>query len=90
MSSECPIDLDPLNLEVVERALAGAQAAMKENGVLDELESDQDLEAALRRELIEIARLSGVSEAEALRDALLALTRNEIVGDEGAPWLSGG
>ena len=85
MLSECSVDLDPLDLEVLERAFEGALTAMKEDGVLDELESDQDLEAALRSELIEIARSSGVSDAEASRDALLALTRNEIAGDEGAP-----
>ena len=64
MLSECLVDLD---LEALEKALEGALTAMKEDGVLDELESDQDLEAALRSELIEIARSSGVSDAEALR-----------------------
>lgn len=76
------VDLDPLDLEVLERALEGALTAIKENAMLDELESDQDLEAALREELIEIARSSGVSDADALRDALLALTQNEFAGEE--------
>ena len=35
-------------------------------------ESDEELEAALRRELIEIARLNGVSDPETLKDLLLA------------------
>ena len=33
---------------------------------------DEELEAALRRELVEIARFNGVSEPETLRDILLA------------------
>jgi len=35
-------------------------------------DSDEELEAALRRELIEIARFNGVSDPETLRDILLA------------------
>ena len=66
-------DLDPLDLEILERALEGALTTMKEKGVLDDLESDADLEAALCGELIEIARSSGLTDAEALRDAALAL-----------------
>jgi hypothetical protein len=45
---------------------------VKENSALVDLDSDEALEAALRRELIEIARSQGVSDAEALRDILLA------------------
>jgi hypothetical protein len=36
-----------------------------------DFDSDEDLEAALRRELIEIARLYGLSEPEAMWDILL-------------------
>jgi hypothetical protein len=36
-----------------------------------DFDSDEDLEAALRRELIEIARLNGLTEPEVLRDILL-------------------
>ena len=73
MFSKWRVDLDPLDLEVLERALEGALTTMKEKGVLDDLESDADLEAALCGELIEIARSSGLTDAEALRDAALAL-----------------
>ena len=65
-------DLDPLDLELIERALEGARAAAKGNSVLtSELESDEELEANLLRELIEIALVNGVSYAETLRDILL-------------------
>jgi len=36
------------------------------------ISADEELEAALRRELIEIARFNGVSDPETLRDILLA------------------
>jgi len=65
-------DLDPLDLEILERAFDGAWVAVKENNALAHLDSDEELEAALRRELIEIARFNGVSDAETLRDVLLA------------------
>jgi hypothetical protein len=73
MFSKWRVDLDPLDLEVLERALEGALTTIKEKGVLDDLESDADLEAALCGELIEIARSSGLTDAEASRDAALAL-----------------
>jgi hypothetical protein len=62
-------NLDPLDLEISER---GAWIAGKESDGIVELDSDEELEAALRRELIEIARSVGVSDAETLRDVLLA------------------
>jgi hypothetical protein len=65
-------DLDPLDLEILERAFEGAWNALKENGALVDPDSDEALEAALRRELIQIALLNGVSDAETLRDVLLA------------------
>ena len=68
MLSKFRRDLDPLGLELLERACV----AVKENSALVDLDSDEALEAALRRELIEIARSQGVSDAEALRDILLA------------------
>ena len=65
-------DLDPLDLELMERAFESARAAAKGNSVLtSELESDEELEATLLRELIEIALVNGVSDAETLRDILL-------------------
>jgi hypothetical protein len=65
-------DLDPLEREILERAFEGAWVAVKENGALVDLDSDEELEAALRRELIEIARFNGANDAETLRDVLLA------------------
>jgi hypothetical protein len=74
MFSKWRVDLDPLDLEILERALEGALAKRKQN--VDDLESDTDLEAALCGELVEIARSSGLTEAEALRDAALALAQD--------------
>jgi hypothetical protein len=68
MLSKFRRDLDPLDLELLERAWV----AVKENDALVDLDSDEALEATLRRELIEIACSNGVSDAEALRDVLLA------------------
>ncbi len=65
-------DLDPLDLEVLERAFEGAWVAVKENGTLADFDSDEALEAALRHELTEIARFAGVTDPETLRDILLA------------------
>jgi hypothetical protein len=55
-------ELDPLDNEVLERALDATWDAIKSIGQNFDAESDEELEAALRRELIEIARLNGVSE----------------------------
>ena len=68
MLSKFRRDLDPLDLELLERAWV----AVKENDSLVDLDSDEALEANLRRELIDIARFNGVSDAEVLRDVLLA------------------
>jgi hypothetical protein len=64
MLSKFRRDLDPLDLELLERACV----AVKENDSLNDLDSDEALEATLRRELIEIACSNGVSDAETLRD----------------------
>jgi hypothetical protein len=64
--------LDPLDLEILERAFDGALATLKENEARVDLDSDEALEATLRRELIEIARFNGVNDPETLRDILLA------------------
>ena len=45
---------------------------MRENGALVDNDCDEELQAALRRELIEIARFNGVTDPEILRDILLA------------------
>lgn len=64
--------LDPIDLEILERALDSALATLKKDEVGDDLDSDEALEANLRRELIEIARCHGVHDPETLRDTLLA------------------
>ena len=63
--------LDPLDRELVERALESDWVAFKSNVLSGELDSDEELEANLRRELIEIALVNGARDAETLRDILL-------------------
>jgi hypothetical protein len=58
-------------LELLERALEGVLVAVKETGAVVDPDSNEALEATLRRELIEIVRLNGVRDAETLRDILL-------------------
>ena len=65
--------LDPLDLELLERALEGAFVSVKESNGLVDLDSDEALEATLRIELIEIARCNGVSDPASLREILLDL-----------------
>ena len=77
MRSKLRYYLDPLDFELVERAFEGAWAAFKGNhGMSSELDTDEELETSLRQELIEIALVNGVRDAETLRDILLA-TRPE-------------
>ena len=64
-------DLDPLDLEVLERALESKPDAIKSPSDVAELESDEELELALRRELAEMVRSSGVSDADALLDLFI-------------------
>ena len=68
--------LDPLDRELIERALENAWRARKGNVPSRELDSDEELEENLRQELIEIALVNGVTDAETLRDILVA-TRSE-------------
>ena len=62
---------DPLDLEIMERALKDAKAAVQNNDPGLDFDTDEELEAALRRELIEI--VTAVSDPERLLD--LVLTR---------------
>jgi hypothetical protein len=71
MTSQLLRTLDPLDLEILEMALDAALITIKEKTALDELDSDEALEAFLRCELIEIARFNGVSDPETLRDILV-------------------
>jgi hypothetical protein len=61
---------DPLDREILERTFDAALAAVKANDA--PIDSDEGLEALLRRELIEVASYHGVSDPETLRDILLA------------------
>jgi hypothetical protein len=65
-------ELDPLDNEILERAFDANWEAIKGSHQRFDADSDEELEAALRRELIEIARFNGVSDPETLRDILLA------------------
>jgi len=65
-------ELDPFDVEILQRAFDATWAAIKTNGQHFDFESDEALEAALHCELIEIARFNGVSDPETLRDILLA------------------
>jgi hypothetical protein len=65
-------ELDPLDNEILERAFDASWEAIKGSHQHFDADSDEELEAALRRELIEIARFNGVSDPETLRDILLA------------------
>jgi len=64
--------LDPLDVEIMERALEDAKAAVQNNDPRLDFENDEELEAALRRELIEIACSTAVSDPERLLDLVLA------------------
>ncbi len=73
MQSKLRREFDPLDVEVMESAFESAWAAVKGDHVPSgELDTDEQLEANLRRELVEIALNSGVSDPEALRDLLLS------------------
>jgi hypothetical protein len=65
-------ELDPLDLEILERAFDLTRGAIQARCQPTDFDSDEGLEAILRRELIEIARFNGVSDPEALQDLLLA------------------
>jgi hypothetical protein len=71
-------DLDPLDLEVLERALARTPEVIKSGLEAAELESDEELELALRRELAEMTRASGESDPDALLDMLMEGTSQNV------------
>jgi hypothetical protein len=55
----------------LERAFDATWSAVKGHDLSVDFDSDEGLEAILRRELIEIASFNGVSDPESLRDILL-------------------
>jgi hypothetical protein len=63
--------LDPLDREILEKAFDSTWDAVKGNNPPVDFDSDEALEAILRRELIKIACFNGVSDPETLRDILL-------------------
>ena len=63
--------LDPLDLEILEQTFDVTWDVVKGNNLPIDCDSDEALEAILRRELIEIARFNGVSDPEILQDILL-------------------
>jgi hypothetical protein len=75
MASNFHNALDPLDLEILERALE--LATLKEDEAPADLDSDEALEAKLRQKLIEIARCNGVNDPETLRDILLVALSNK-------------
>mgnify|MGYP001819222771 FL=1 len=71
-------DLDPLDLEVWERALASTPDVIKSGFEAAELESDEELEHALRRELAEMIRAIGESDPDALLVMLMKGTGQNV------------
>jgi hypothetical protein len=65
-------ELDPLDREILERAFDATWEAIQESHQHFDTDSDEELEAEVRRELVEIARANGVSDPETLKDILLA------------------
>lgn len=65
-------ELDPLDREILERAFDVTWESIKQSHQYFDADSDEGLEAEVRRELIEIARVNGVSDPETLKDILLA------------------
>jgi hypothetical protein len=63
-------DLDPLDLEIVERAVQGALDVINAGSDPVELENDEELELALRRELEEMVLANGASDADVLLEIL--------------------
>jgi hypothetical protein len=68
---------DPLDREILERAFDATWSAVKDTNLPVDFHSDEGFETILRRELIEIACLKGVSDPESLRDILLSRLRRK-------------
>ena len=62
---------DPLDREILERAFDVTWESIKQSHLHFHAD-DEELEAEVRRELVEIARINGVSDPETLKDILLA------------------
>ena len=64
--------LDPLDREILEGAFDATWEGIKGSHQHSDADSDEELEAKVRRELVEIARLNGASDPETLKDIWLA------------------
>jgi hypothetical protein len=70
----CPIDHSKARgcwREILERAFESTWSAVKDSDSSLDSDTDEGLELMLRRELIEIACLNGVTDPESLRDIVL-------------------
>jgi len=65
-------ELDPLDREILERAFDVTWESIKQSHQHFDADSDEELETEVCRELVEIARVNGVSDLETLKDILLA------------------
>jgi len=70
MISKCPLPLDPLDRELLERALDSVRAKADCAGPESECRADKELEAMLLAALIEVARVNGMNDSEALHRIL--------------------
>ena len=75
MFSKWRVDLDPLDLEILERALEGALTTMKEKDYLMTSKAMRNLNQLPMRRAYRNCPLSGLTDAEALRDAAFALAK---------------
>lgn len=78
-------DLDPLDWEIVERAVQGVSEIARAGQPPADLDSDEDLERALRRELAEMIHASGVGDADVLLDILITGMSGKIKANAAAP-----
>jgi hypothetical protein len=62
---------DPLDLEIMERALDAAWAIIKARQPLGDQQDDEELRTALSEKLISLAETYGVTDSESLRSLLL-------------------
>ena len=65
-------ELDPLDREILERAFDVTWESIKQSHLHFDANSDEELEAEVRRELVEIARINGVSDPETLKRYLVS------------------
>jgi hypothetical protein len=62
---------DPLDLEIMERALDAAWATIKAQHAIDDARSEEELRGFFGEKLIAIAKVYGVTDPETMRSQLL-------------------